>query len=217
MTFRANTTSINGPVPQANTMYHIFAVYKPSQYLKLVSNGITHTITSSIPASIIPDSSHPLTIGRTMYYASTFYQNNMKLARVYNRALTDAEILQNYQAGYAYTPQIGARELISITKPIVSSVSRIGTGARTTISTVSSIVTDLSRVGMGNRELISTVEPITSSLSRIGIGSREVITQINPITTGISKLLPPIKCNLSLAERLGAINTAERLAKIEVI
>ena len=83
--------------PQSNTMYHIFGVYKPSQYLKLVVNGVTTTKLTS-PSSIIPDATNPLTIGRTMYYVSTYFNHVSKLARVYNRALTDTEILQNYNA-----------------------------------------------------------------------------------------------------------------------
>ena len=71
--FYANSKHVDsGLVPQANTMYHIFAVYKPSQYLKLVVNGTTYTNTEAIPASILPNLTHSLTIGRTMYYASTF-------------------------------------------------------------------------------------------------------------------------------------------------
>lgn len=134
---------------------------------------------------------------------SNLWHGDIYGLRYYNRVLAPAEVLQNYQAGYADMPNV--RELISSAKPIVSSVSRIGTGTRTATS---------------------TVEPITIDLSRIGERSREVIAQISPITTGISKLLPPIKCNLSVTERLGKINnkerigtvnTVERIAKIEVM
>ena len=224
--FFINSDSIYALSPTAlvaENIYSLLGSYDGHNVCLYVNGVLKQTTPSIVTLSASIDKMAIMKRMSTSVYISS---STVLLTRIYNRALTPAEVLQNYQAGYAYTPQIGARESISITKPLTSSASRIGAGTRTAINSVKPIATDLSRVGMGNREAISTVEPITSSLSRIGIGSREIITRISPITTGISKLLPPIKCNLSLIERLGnlstkerigAINTTERLAKIEVM
>ena len=152
---------------------------------------------------------YPLLIGK-------YFIGNMDLIRVYNRALTDEEILQNYQAGHEWTPQIGKREATTTMKPITSSLSRKGKGKRELISTMKPITTSLERKGKGTREVISTMKPITSSLSRKGAGRREVITTMQPITSSISKKLPPIHADIDIRERTPNITTRERIPKLEV-
>ncbi len=147
-----------------------------------------------------------------------FVENNtVHSLKLYNRALTDEEILQNYRAGYEWTPQIGEREVISTMKPIITSLSRKGKGKRELISTMKPITTGLERKGKGKREVISTMKPITSSLSRKGVGRREVTTTVKPITSSISKKLPPIHVDMDIRERTPNITTRERIPKLEVL
>lgn len=150
-------------------------------------------------------------------HTTPFIENNtIHTFRLYNRALTDEEIMQNYQAGYEWTPQIGKREVTTTMKPIITSLSRKGKGKRELISTLKPITTSLERKGKGKREVISTMKPTTSSLSRRGVGRREVTTIIRPITLSISKKLPPIHADMDIRERTPSIATRERIPKLEV-
>lgn len=157
-----------------------------------------------------------LYVGAYQGRPSRIFNGNIDLIRIYNRALTDEEILQNYQAGHEWTPQIGKREATTTMKPITSSLSRKGTGRRELITTVKPITTSLERKGKGTREVISTMKPITASLSRKGVGKREVTTTVKPITSSISKKLPPIHANITAKERNPSITTRERIPKLEV-
>lgn len=182
-----------------NKQHHIIA-QKTSKEMKIYIDGVligtvNHTVIGEI------NGRYRMKIGsrgNCIFLSDT----NIYLTRIYNRALTDEEILQNYQAGHEWTPQIGKREVTTTMKPITSSLSRKGTGRREFITTVKPITTSLERKGKGKREVITTMKPITSSLSRKGVGRREVITTMQPITSSISKKLPPIHANMDIRERI---------------
>lgn len=143
---------------------------------------------------------------------------NIKLAlhRFYSRALSPEEVLQNYQAGYTWTPQIGHRTVTSVVKPITASASRAGRGRRDVISTVKPITGSAERKGVGRREVISTVKPITAKATRKGVGKREVVSTVKPIVSTVNLKLPPIKAVLGITERRAEMRITERKPKIEI-
>ncbi len=177
--------------------HHITIIYDAQkQFLEVYHNGINLNLENNSPYEFTIDSIQPC------WYTGTKTSMTLNLFRIYNRALTDEEIMQNYQAGHEWTPVKGKREVTTTMKPITTSLSRKGKGKRELISTMKPITTSLERKGKGKREATTTMKPITSSLSRKGVGKREVTTTIKPITSSISKKLPPIHANMDIRERI---------------
>ncbi len=194
---------------------NMVATFDRQGFKRMYINGELYGEKDISSAKEVPWNGTVLNIGKPdSYYKNT----NIEVydCKIYNRALTDEEILQNYQAGHEWTPQIGKREVTTTMKPITSSLSRKGKGKRELISTMKPITTSLERKGVGKREVITTMKPITSSLSRKGVGKREVTTTIKPITSSISKKLPPIHVDMDIRERTPNITIRERIPKLEV-
>ena len=158
----------------------------------------------------------PTYIGRYWDKDTRYLDGEIYSALFYNRALSPEEVLQNHQAGYTWTPQIGHRTVTSVVKPITASASRAGRGRRDVISTVKPITGSAERKGVGRRDVVSTVKPITAKATRKGVGKREVVSTVKPIVSTVNLKLPPIKAVLSLEERVPSLGITERKPKIEI-
>jgi len=78
-----------------NTWYHIAGVFKGGQYLKLYVNGVLNTNKATTIAHIA-SGSLPTWIGQYACYA---FDGQIDEVKVYNRALSDEEIQQEYSSG----------------------------------------------------------------------------------------------------------------------
>jgi len=79
----------------ANTWYHVFGTWQAGVALKIYVNGVMKTRTATT-TTVLRSS----TTGWLVASASTtaFYNNYNAMVMVYNRLLTDQEVLQNYNA-----------------------------------------------------------------------------------------------------------------------
>lgn len=73
---------------------HIVAVWG-NGFFRLYSDGVC--IKETVYNEMVQITQDPLRIGNAFGYG--FFDGDISLVRIYNRALTDEEILQNYQAG----------------------------------------------------------------------------------------------------------------------
>jgi hypothetical protein len=85
----SNTTII------ANTWYYVVATFDNGS-LKIYVNGILENSATSLYTSVKTNTNSSLDIGR---FGTTFYSIGRRgVVQLYNRALTQQEILQNYNA-----------------------------------------------------------------------------------------------------------------------
>jgi hypothetical protein len=81
-----------------NTIYHLTAVYTASNSLALYVNGVFNNSVSTSFSSLSKSASANLRLGDDPDAQSVYFQGNMFLSKIYNRALSATEILQNYNA-----------------------------------------------------------------------------------------------------------------------
>ncbi len=77
---------VSGPTLTEGMWYHIVAVFKGGEYLKLIVNGTEYTSTASIPASITPAPTYDLHIGNGSY-CSYPWDGVIDAVKIYNKAL----------------------------------------------------------------------------------------------------------------------------------
>lgn len=92
----SGNTAVSSVSTPINNWYHIAGTYSGTQ-LKIYVNGVLKGTTNSTLGIGTP-SSYDLYIGRMGYGAIYEYQGYIDVSKVYNRALSDNEILQNYNA-----------------------------------------------------------------------------------------------------------------------
>jgi hypothetical protein len=82
--------------PATDRWYYVVGVYTPSTKMEIFVDGVsTFTMSSSVPSQLNDDSTLDVTIGN--YVGGTNFNGKIAIARMYNRALTAAEIQQNYR------------------------------------------------------------------------------------------------------------------------
>ena len=89
--------SITNWDPSPNTWYHVVGVYSASNFVKIYVNGVEdYSRTSGVYSSLNPNSTQNITSG----WASglSYFPGKIANAKIYNKALTAAEVLQNYNA-----------------------------------------------------------------------------------------------------------------------
>ena len=84
------------PLPELNKITHIMATFVGGKSLKIYYNGILQGSQSTTVERIYNITKEPLYVGR---YATYSCHGEIYGARIYPKALTDAEVLQNYLAG----------------------------------------------------------------------------------------------------------------------
>ena len=75
--------------------YHVVATYTPGTTMKLYVNGALVTENNSVPSALV-DIGNTLNIGGSSVNYSCYVE--IPVSKVYNRALTNEEVLQNYNA-----------------------------------------------------------------------------------------------------------------------
>ena len=83
-------------VPSGNTWYNLTGVWRSGTSLKLYVNGVLNSTTTTTRNNIRAGT--PLARWSTGYYNAIYYNIDVGLQYVYNRALSDSEVLQNYNA-----------------------------------------------------------------------------------------------------------------------
>ncbi len=89
-------------LPYQNQWFNIVGVFDGSQPTdatknKIYVNGVQQTLTTTTQLSSVPTNLAQLTIGTVVNYGN-YTTANIAIAKIYNRALTAAEVLQNYNA-----------------------------------------------------------------------------------------------------------------------
>jgi len=83
--------------PSANVWYYITAVFSAGSFVKIYINGVTDfTRTSGVYSSLNANSTASIKSGLTTGLSP--FPGKIAISRIYNQALTDAEVLQNYNA-----------------------------------------------------------------------------------------------------------------------
>ena len=85
-----------GPTINSNTWYHATMTYDGATF-SLYINGLLYT-SSSLTGAITYLSSSNLNIGRKNLADGEYINGNVAIERVYNKSLTSAEVLQNFNA-----------------------------------------------------------------------------------------------------------------------
>ena len=62
----------------------------------ILGDGITNTVSGTVPTALI--STNSLRLACSDQAAGDEFGGNLAIAKVYNRALSDSEVLQNYNA-----------------------------------------------------------------------------------------------------------------------
>lgn len=89
------TVCTNGYVPVENEKVHIVGKIDKEKNMNLFMNG--EMVKRRISYKDMANSSFPVNIGRASYYHSPHSKANILSTKIYNRALTDEEVQQNYQ------------------------------------------------------------------------------------------------------------------------
>jgi hypothetical protein len=96
--FDGNWRNVNGFAASLNVWYHLLGTYDGST-LKLYKNGVIDT---ELTYSGTPRSGGQIRIARRWDESSTnsinFFDGDISIIRVYNRSLTSAEVIQNYNS-----------------------------------------------------------------------------------------------------------------------
>lgn len=113
-----STTRIDsGLVIRPNKWYHVVAIREAGQYLRVYVNGVSTTI-RELGGNV--KSEEPLQIGAGMH-------GSIASIRVYNRTLTEGEILENYESGSTFT-DIGGLYFILMMRVETDSASPLNHG-----------------------------------------------------------------------------------------
>jgi len=81
------------------TWYYLTGVFTASQKMELFLNGLLVTSDTTTLSQVFSSSTEPLAIGRQAIAQNGFaFKGNIAQVSIYNRALTAAEVLQNYNA-----------------------------------------------------------------------------------------------------------------------
>ena len=81
-----------------NQTYHVMGVFNASRSMDVYVNGVLSGTLPTSFSSITKSSSVNLRLGEDTDAQNVFFQGNLYFAKIYNRALTATEILQNYNA-----------------------------------------------------------------------------------------------------------------------
>jgi hypothetical protein len=81
-----------------NQTYHVTGVFNASRSMDVYVNGVLSGTLPTSFSSITKNSSVNLRLGEDTDAQNVFFQGNLYFAKIYNRALTASEILQNYNA-----------------------------------------------------------------------------------------------------------------------
>lgn len=83
--------------PSANVWYYITAVFSAGSFVKIYVNGVADfTRTSGVYSSLNANSTESIKSGLTTGLSP--FPGKIAISRIYNQALTDVEVLQNYNA-----------------------------------------------------------------------------------------------------------------------
>ncbi|EZX25749.1 hypothetical protein V070_00247 [Staphylococcus aureus C0673] len=89
------TINTDGYVPVENEKVHIVGKIDKGNNMHLYMNG--QMVKTRLSFKNMVNSSLPVTIGKASYYDSPHVKTLIKNVKIYNRALTDQEIQQNYK------------------------------------------------------------------------------------------------------------------------
>ena len=92
------TGSQSGSGVLLNQTYHVMGVFNASRSMDVYVNGVLSGTLPTSFSSITKSSSVNLRLGEDTDAQNVFFQGNLYFAKIYNRALTATEILQNYNA-----------------------------------------------------------------------------------------------------------------------
>ena len=81
-----------------NQTYHVTGVFNASRSMDVYVNGVLSGTLPTSFSSITKSSSVNLRLGEDTDAQNVFFQGNLYFTKIYNRALTATEILQNYNA-----------------------------------------------------------------------------------------------------------------------
>jgi hypothetical protein len=88
-----NYVYLTGPSLTENTWYHIAAVFKGGQYMKLYVNGVEYAKTTGVPATLTASTDRDLHIGNGSY-CSYPWNGMIDEVKIFNRALSATEIIE---------------------------------------------------------------------------------------------------------------------------
>lgn len=91
----SNWVTLTATWPSINAWHHTIATYDGAT-MKIYING--QLASSKSQTGTITTNTNALSLGRQPGYSNEFYGGRIACARVYNRALSQAEITQNYNA-----------------------------------------------------------------------------------------------------------------------
>ena len=92
------TGSQSGSGVLLNQTYHVTGVFNASRSMDVYVNGVLSGTLPTNFSSITKSSSVNLRLGEDTDAQNVFFQGNLYFTKIYNRALTASEILQNYNA-----------------------------------------------------------------------------------------------------------------------
>ena len=101
--------SFGGGILEPNSPYGIYLTLPDNQWNFLTSirsntthilygNGITNTISNTVPSSLLDSTTLAIGAWSGGTYSSQVFNGNIAITQLYNRALSQAEVLQNYNA-----------------------------------------------------------------------------------------------------------------------
>lgn len=94
----STVTATSSSTLASNTWYHLTGVWTAGQHVKIYVNGVLRGTTNT-STTVLRESTSGINIASLS--ASLFYQFDMSSFWIYNRVLTDNEIVQNYTAHYS--------------------------------------------------------------------------------------------------------------------
>jgi len=81
-----------------NTWYYVTGTWDNSKMKIYINDSLNNSINTSNTSSPTPNLSESLKIGLRLAGGSNYFNGSLALGQIYNRALTAAEVLQNYNA-----------------------------------------------------------------------------------------------------------------------
>ena len=91
--FYVGSTSVYGSQLQEGNWYHIAAVFKGGEYMKLYVNGQEYSKTTGVPASIVASNNYDLHIGNMSYRDYYAWDGIIDEVKIFNRVLSEEEII----------------------------------------------------------------------------------------------------------------------------
>lgn len=162
-----NQASITGNTVMAlNTWYHVVGV-KTGNTVSVYVNGVSDAtpVTNSSQGAVVIDDGNPPSIGRQSNSNVQFFNGMIDDVRVYNRALTAAEIKQLYQAGNTkFNTNISTKYNDGLT-------GYWRFDGADTVWTSDTVATTLDKSGNGNTGTLTNMAKATSpTVGKIGQG-----------------------------------------------